>query len=141
MSNSSPVRYYVLDACALIAFLRREPGAALVDTLLTDTETICLVHAINLCEVYYDILRSDGSVIAKQSVEDIMAVGVEVREDLDSTFWQQVGDLKVNPGKLSLADCFAIALALRTNAAIVTSDHHEFDPIDSCGLVPFYFIR
>lgn len=45
------------DACALLAFLGREPGATVIDGLLVDKGNLCLVHAINLCEVYYDIVR------------------------------------------------------------------------------------
>jgi len=60
---------------------------------------------------------------------------------MDLVFWQRVGKLKVNPGKLSLADCFALALTLYMNATLVTSDHHEFDRIDTMGLYPILFIR
>ena len=138
---SSFTAYYVLDACALIAFLNREPGASVIDGLLTDPKTLCLAHAINVCEVYYDMVRQSGTLTARQSVADLIAVGVQVRQDIETEFWQQVGDLKVNPGKLSLADCFALALAIRTGATLVTSDHHEFDPIVPLGLCPIQFIR
>jgi predicted nucleic acid-binding protein len=46
----------------------------------------------------------------------------------------------VSPGKLSLADCFALALAVRTGGTLVTSDH-EFDPVAALGLCPVLFIR
>ena len=64
-----------------------------------------------------------------------------LRDDLDIGFWQHVGDLKVTPGKLSLADCFALTLALKLGAILVTSDHHEFDPVASSGLQSILFIR
>jgi PIN domain nuclease of toxin-antitoxin system len=47
----------VIDACALIAFLRDEPGADAVRNILTGSRT-CYVHALNLCEVYYDFWRA-----------------------------------------------------------------------------------
>ncbi len=131
----------ILDACSLIAFLRREPGASVVDALLIDADILCFAHAINLCEVYYDMLRTDDAVIARQSIVDLITVGVQVREDIDFAFWQQVGQLKVNPGKLSLADCFALALALRMGGTLVTSDHQEFDRIEALRLCPILFIR
>ncbi|MEZ4706586.1 MAG: type II toxin-antitoxin system VapC family toxin [Caldilineaceae bacterium] len=133
--------HYILDACALIAFLGREPGAAVVDGLLADPNNICLAHAINICEVYYDLVRQSGTATARQAVADLVAVGVQVRQDMDTEFWQQAGDLKVSPGKLSLADCFALALAMKSGATLVTSDHHEFDPIVPLGLCPILFIR
>lgn len=60
---------------------------------------------------------------------------------MDEPFWQQAGKLKVNPGKISLADCFALALAIRSGATLVTSDHHEFDRIDALDICPILFIR
>lgn len=44
----------VLDASALISFLRDEPGAEAVQNLLSLAQT-CYVYALNLCEVYYDL--------------------------------------------------------------------------------------
>jgi PIN domain nuclease of toxin-antitoxin system len=46
-----------MDGCALLAFLRGEPGDTIVAGLLADQDDICRIHAINLCEVYYDTLR------------------------------------------------------------------------------------
>ena len=140
-SAPSVTSQYVLDACALIAFLNREPGAAVVDGLLADPNNGCLAHAINVCEVYYDLVRRSGTPIARQAVVDLAVIGVQIRQDMDTGFWQQVGDLKVSPGKLSLADCFALALAIQSGATLVTSDHHEFDPIVPLGLCPILFIR
>jgi PIN domain nuclease of toxin-antitoxin system len=142
MTNDSlSTTYYVLDACALIAFLNREVGASVVDGLLTDPEIVCFAHAINVCEVYYDLVRRSGASTARQAVADLITVGVQIRQDMDTAFWQQVGDLKVNPGKLSLADCFALALAIHTGSTLVTSDHHEFDPLVPLQLCPIQFIR
>ena len=132
---------YVLDACALIAFLRREPGAEQVDALLADLQCQCMVHAINLCEVYYDVIRADNTEVAEQVVVDLLAAGIQVREDMDPLFWQQAGQFKVNPGRLALADCFALALAVRTGATLVTSDRQEFEPLELTGLCPLRFIR
>ncbi len=42
----------VLDACAVIAFLRGEEGADAVTSLLLNED--CMAHAVNLCEIYYD---------------------------------------------------------------------------------------
>ena len=132
---------YVLDACALIAFLAGETGAAVVAGLLADPSNLCLIHAVNLCEVYYDAVRKTDVVTARQDVAALLAGGLTLRDDLDTAFWQQVGELKVNPGRLSLADCFALALAQREGAALVTSDHHEFDRIVPLNVATILFIR
>jgi PIN domain nuclease of toxin-antitoxin system len=142
MIGATPLpAYFVVDACALLALLHREPGAEQVDALLADQAVVCLVHAINLCEVYYDLLRSEGRIQAAQAVDVLLAAGLQLREDMDVKFWQQVGELKVKPGRLALADCFALALANRTGATLVTSAHHEFDRIVTLDLCPIFFIR
>lgn len=131
---------YVMDACALLASLRGETGGGVVDGFLADKNAECLVHSINLCEVFYDSLRNNDLPTAKQTMEDLYTMGLKLRADLDPAFWQLVGQLKVNPGKMSLADCFALALAITTGATLVTSDH-EFDPVAALGLCPILFIR
>ena len=50
----------ILDACAVIAFFRDETGAENVENLLFNSDNYCLIHTINLCEVYYDFYRSGG---------------------------------------------------------------------------------
>jgi predicted nucleic acid-binding protein len=43
--------------------------------------------------------------------------------------------------KISVADSFALATAKMEGAKLVTSDHHEFDPIDKNGDMEFLWIR
>lgn len=138
-SNANPV--FVLDASALVAFLWQEPGEKVVAELLAEPDNVCLVHAINLCEVYYDFLRRTDKETAQQATSDLIAAGIEVQETVGASLWQQVGELKVYPGRLSLADCFALALAIQNGATLVTADHHEFDRILPLGLSPILFIR
>ncbi len=129
----------VLDANALIALLNDEPGALLVRDLLRAES--CHIHAINLCEVYYDFLRVDGPAGAEQMLADVVQLQVTVHEDMDSEFWQQVGRYKADLRRISLADCFCLTLANRLGAEVVTSDHHEFDTVESKGLCAVRFIR
>ncbi len=129
----------VLDACAMIAFLRNEPGAEVVDSLLTDKD--CIAHAINMCELFYDFARSSGEETAQQAVDDLLSIGLTLREDMDTLFWQDAGKLKAEIKRISLADCFAIALARKMNAKLVTTDHHELDPLVDRNICDFLFIR
>lgn len=131
----------VLDACAMIAYLRDEPGADVVESFLLDKDTQCLAHSINLCEVYFDFWRAKDENAARSAITDLHAVGIVAREDLDISFWQEAGKHKAEIKKISLADCFAIALARRMNAELVTSDHQEFDPIAKLGICTVKFIR
>lgn len=130
----------VMDACAMTALLRGEAGSDRVEERLVAPGSECVIHAVNLCEVYYDALRAGGPIAGTEAVSKVKRAGVVVREDMDEAFWQLIGQLKVTPGKISLADCFVLALAMRTGATLVTSDH-EFDKVVPLGLCPILFIR
>lgn len=130
-----------MDANALLASTRAEPGGHVAEGLPADPNADCIVHSVNLCEVFYDGLRRSDLPTAQQAIADLFALGLTERPDMDMAFWQSVGQLKVNPGRISLADCFALALAIRTGGTLVTSDHHEFDAIVPLGLCPILFIR
>ena len=131
---------YVLDACAMIAYLRKEPGWDVVLHALTGTGVLSLAHAINLCEVFYDFHRKSDESAANTAINDLYAVGVLERNDLDEAFWKDAGRLKAQ-GKISLADCCAITLTDRVGGTLLTSDHHEFDSIAAAGFCSITFIR
>ena len=133
---------FVMDACSMIAYLRGEDGSEVVESILMKEENRCVAHAINLCEVYYDFIRAKDEETAREAITDLQSTGIITTEDMDSSFWQEAGKFKAKE-KISLADCFAIALAIRENATLVTSDHHEFDPIvknENCPVL-VQFIR
>jgi hypothetical protein len=66
---------------------------------------------------------------------------VSERSDLDTAFWQEAGKLKAVHRRVSLANCLAVALTLRTGGSLVTSDHHELDPLAALGVCPIIFFR
>jgi PIN domain nuclease of toxin-antitoxin system len=131
---------HIVDACAMLAYLKGEDGAHVVDALLLDPAERCFAHSVNLCEVYYYFLRRSDEKTARQAVADLYADGVIERKDMSRRFWQRVGEHKAR-GRISLADCFCIALAQHLSAELVTTDHHEFDPLVPLGLCPIHFIR
>ena len=131
---------HVMDACALIAFLRDERGAQVVDDLLHDPGGVCVAHAVNLCEVYYDFIRVYDIKSAKNALRDLRRVGLKARRDMSTRFWMGIGELKAQ-GKISFADCFAIQLARQLDGQVVTSDHHEFDAIAAKRVCRVLFIR
>ena len=130
----------VIDACALIAFLRDEPGAEAVRNILTVPRT-CYAHALNLCEVYYDFRRASNQKSAESAIADLLSLGIEERNDMDPEFWREAGQLKAIHRRVSLADCCALALANRLGASLVTADRHEFEPLLAAGLCQIEFIR
>ena len=131
---------YVLDASAMVAYLAGEAGSDVVDSLLSSPDTVCYAHAVDLCEVFYDSLRQVGRGRALQTLADLRAAGLIERQDMSSRFWQRAAVLKAR-GRNSLGDSFGIALAQEPGGEIVTSDHHEFDPLVPLGVVPIKFIR
>ena len=67
---------YVLDSCAMIAYLRKEVGADVVQEIIVDSANICYAQSVNLCEVYYDFWRVGGRVAAEQAIEDLLILGI-----------------------------------------------------------------
>jgi PIN domain nuclease of toxin-antitoxin system len=132
---------YTLDASAIIAYLRGEPGADIVSAILSDPTHVCVAHALNLCEVYYDFYRGSGEAAAEEAMHDILSVGVQLRSDLSIDFWQTAGAIKATVRRISLADRFAVTLAQAVGGTLLTSDHHEFDPLAKQGVCAFAFIR
>ena len=82
---------YVLDACAMLAYLRNEAGADVVENALLDANSQCMAHAINLCEVYYIVHRDSGEIDAESAVEDLKNIGVIERNDFGEAFWKGRG--------------------------------------------------
>ncbi len=129
-----------LDACAMLAYLQQEAGEDVLADMLKDATVTCFAHAVNMVEVYYHYLRVYDEAAANKAVATLESDGVIVREDLDEDFWKAVAGLK-RRGRISLADCFCIALAQRLGGEVVTTDHHEFDALVPLNLVPINFIR
>lgn len=129
-----------LDACAMIAYIDGEPGGDVVAGLLLDPNVTCYAHALNLCEVYYQVFRKSDAATARRVLDDLRADGVMTRRDLSQGFLRAVGALKAS-GKIALPDCFCITLAQHLGGEVVTSDHGEFDRLVPLTLCPIRFIR
>jgi len=85
---------YVLDSCALIAFIRDEDGAAAVEAILLDDLSTVMMHALNVCEVYYDCLRVEGTEHAERIVASLVSGNVIIHEDMDALLWKFAGTVK-----------------------------------------------
>ncbi len=132
---------YVFDACAVIALLHDEPGAQVVEALLEEEDHRCVIHGINACEVFYDLCRRADEARTAKLEAILQGYGFELDDSLSSPLWRQAGTLKAQWRRVSLADCFALALAIRENGSLVTSDHHELDDIAQAEVCPIRFIR
>ena len=131
---------HCLDACAIIAYLRQEPGAEILKEVIEQSTTYLAKHVCNLGEVYYDFFRSDGVEAARTAWTNTLTLPLTLRRDTDDLFIQRVGVIKVEE-HVSFADAFALALSERLLVPLVTTDHHEFDPIEHRGHFRFLWLR
>ncbi|MDU9050209.1 MAG: PIN domain-containing protein [Candidatus Electrothrix sp. Rat3] len=134
---------FVLDACALIAFLSDEPGADLVENLLENADKgthHLVIHKINLLEIYYGVYRDDGYETADMVLRMIKKLPVQIISSLSDEVFLEAGQLKAQH-KLSLADSIAVAESNIREARLVTADHHELDALEKLKKVRPYWIR
>jgi predicted nucleic acid-binding protein len=108
--------------------------------LLLICNTFLVIHVCNLGEVYYDFLRDDGREAAEEAWARTLALPLELRRDANDAFIQRAGTIKVAE-RVSFADAFALALSERLQVPLVTTDHHEFDPVEQRGLFRFLWLR
>jgi len=132
---------YILDSNTLIAIFNSENGAQKVADIINSSSNDCFIHAVNLCEIYCGYRRHEGEQVAQSVIKNILDMKIYIREDLDIDFWKRVGFYKSELRKISLADCFCIALGERLKGTVLTCDHHEFEPVKSGKLVKVEFFR
>jgi PIN domain nuclease of toxin-antitoxin system len=107
----------VLDASALLAYLRAEPGSEAVDGVLGSA----LITSVNWAEVLQKSLSAGVEV--KGLRQELQALGLAVEPfsagdaDTAALLWPQTRNLG-----LSLADRACLSLALRLNLPVLTCD-------------------
>ena len=134
---------YILDACALIAFLTGEPGGERVKAILhqaSDGEATVRINKINLLEVYYDTYRNYGKDKAEDMLDSIKKSPVEIISEISGAVFAEAGRIKATY-RVSLADTIALAEALTSGDTLLTSDHHEFEPIEKSENINIFWIR
>ena len=107
----------VLDASALLAYLRQEPGADVVDGLLSDAR----MASVNWAEVVQKALSAGVEVQGMR--EELQALGMQVEPFLasDGDRAGQLWSLTRQQG-LSLGDRACLSLGLRLGLRVVTCD-------------------
>ena len=135
----------VFDSSALLAFLRDETGGAFVEGLIDDADVPQYIHAVNLCEIFYNLLRRQGMDAAENGLADLKALGIIERHDSDGAFWRDVAVLLVTQRTgghgLAFGDACGLALARRLDADFITADRAEMEPIEAAELCGVVFIR
>jgi predicted nucleic acid-binding protein len=136
------VKEYILDACALIAYRRDEPGANVIQDILMEARADKIklsMHLLNLTEVYYGEYRKSGEIAAHAVIRDISELPITLIEDLNMEILKVAGRFKAR-NKMSLADAVVSAVATLSNATIITADG-EFMPLSTSGEVSIQFFR
>ena len=114
---------YVLDAYALMAFLRDEPGGGRVHDLLAAAakgDCVLRVTCVNWGEVLYQVERRWGEAQLNRVIAHLDALPIQW-VPVDHTLATAAAHVKAG-ARLSYADAFAVALAQATSATIVTGD-------------------
>jgi predicted nucleic acid-binding protein len=136
-----PIATYVLDAFAIVAYLRDEPAAEAVAHLLRGARAgrvRLLMHWINLGEVYYTVRREEGPERAAVVLAQVKGYPMTLVSDCSEEFLLAAADLKATH-PISYADAFAVALAARENAILATEDP-ELKPLGTAGVVRLAWI-
>jgi predicted nucleic acid-binding protein len=120
----------VLDSYAVLAFLFNESGAGKVAELFEKTvesDTFVFIAAPNWAEVRYMVERKVGRGQWDMVRTKLLALPIEIIP-ADQLLAELAGEIKVSKS-ISLADCFAAALAHQKKADLYTGDP-EFRPIE-----------
>ena len=133
---------YILDACALLAFLNDEDGADSIEEFLKQSATGNLVSMsiINLLEVYYGELRDKGADIARIVLDMVQYYSIKIVNTVSEQVFKEAARLKA-AHRMSLADCIGIATALELSGQFVTSDHHELETAAKNDPLPILWFR
>ena len=135
LQNLVEVYYFAHRRGALAAFLQRNPerrGKTPTDSPdLTD---------INLFDPAI-FQRSAGDLEAAKVRPALQSIGVKIITTMDEDLWKDAAHLKSQFRRVSVADCFGVALARRLDAPFLTSDRHELEALEAQGIAQFVFIR
>lgn len=123
----------VLDSWALLAWLRGEPSAQVIDALFSRAESGDLAlhcSAINAGEVFYQLLRARRVDEAERFWSGLARGEAPVRLEMVTVPRVRSAALVKATYPLAYADAFAIALAREFGFPLVTGDPEMRAPAD-----------
>jgi ribonuclease VapC len=122
---------FVLDSFALLAFLQDEPPASRIEKLLESAgkqKYRLFLSLINLGELLYITERRGGVARAQDTLALIYQLPIEIVPADEQTVFA-AAHIKANHS-ISYADAFAVAIAMREEATILTGDP-EFRSVET----------
>jgi PIN domain nuclease of toxin-antitoxin system len=120
----------VLDSFAVLVFLFKEKGHQKVIELFenaAESDEAALIAAPNWAEVRYIVERKVGSPRWREVRTTLLALPLQIVPS-DQALAEAAGAMKVTK-RMSLADCFAAALAQQEGVAVYTGDP-EFKAVE-----------
>ena len=120
----------VLDSYAVLAFLFKESGYEKILNLVekaSESDQVLLVTSPNWAEVRYQVERKLGRARWDETRPKLLGLPIEVVA-VDRELAEMAGEIKVTR-KMSLADCFAAALARQRKLDLYTGDP-EFKAVE-----------
>ncbi|MFZ1978416.1 MAG: type II toxin-antitoxin system VapC family toxin [Bacteroidota bacterium] len=113
----------VLDSYAVISYLQQQEGykevaAVFEECVIKDREAFMCI--VNWGEVIYHALRKGGETRAKLAEDSMRALPIQLVE-VDKELTLQAAHFKAFH-KMSFADCYAAALAVKKKCEILTGD-------------------
>ena len=88
------VNKYVLDACALMAFVCDEKGANIIEDVLSeanDGTSIVYMNKLNFFEVYYNIRRAEGDQKSEDFYNTVLKLPVTIISDFSDEVFHEAG--------------------------------------------------
>jgi predicted nucleic acid-binding protein len=134
---------YVLDACAMLAFLNGENGGDVIADFLKKAkmgEIYLYMSGIQAIEVYYDRIYVKGLEYADQFLASLYESDVKIDHDISRVVIREAGRLKA-AYNISLADAVACATAYEMSVPLITADHKELEPVEAAEPIQFYWFR
>ena len=130
---------FVLDACAVLALIKKEQGADIVKKVVESDARIFL-HSVTFLEMYYNIIKELGIDNADLFFGYVTQTKIEIIYEITEKTIKNAGYYKAKY-KISLGDAFVLATAKEYDAKIISSDHHELDIIEKSENIIFLWIR
>ena len=131
MTRKYKAKAIVLDTWSIMAFLEDEPAGERVEAIITEAHEAgipLLMTVVHVAEVWYIFARDSSAKEADQGVSELKQLGIEFVE-ADWELSLEAAKFKARH-KMSLADCYAAALAKSSQADLVTGDH-EFKQVEA----------
>jgi predicted nucleic acid-binding protein len=123
---------YILDACALIALLKREPGADVIRNFIKRAERkeiTIYMSLVNLLEVGYGFTSEKSELEMAEIWDFINSLPVTFINTISDAVFQEAVRLKTRY-RVSVGVVFGLATAATLGGSFVSGDHHDLDRID-----------